>query len=334
MNSKTHFIIFAMLCCLSMSLVANADYRFSDVPEASSLYQSVTYLYEHGITYGIGNNYFSPSNPITPRQWAVMLCRAYGERPELDNVLFGDIAIQNAVERGWLTSADSSMPDEPMRRCDLYRSAFRIALSPDFDSNPSGSQSAVVSRGEAALLLHAILTGDPAVSLLPFICDGITDEYLSEIGKVPNSILVRFISDGWSFDVNQKYLEDRSIGRKAKIAGITNYQSKTIIVGSTSAVLHEFGHFLDRMLNQDEIHEILYKEEAQQALPILREYSLKSRKEYFADSFAFWIRNKGNQAALEKMKNEMPRTHSYFCLLEENGWCDFDILGVLSCSVQ
>ena len=72
-----------MLCCLSPTLFVNADYRFSDVAEASPLYKSVTYLYEHEMTYETGNNHSSPANPITTRQWAVMLCGAYADRIQM-----------------------------------------------------------------------------------------------------------------------------------------------------------------------------------------------------------------------------------------------------------
>ena len=59
---------------LSVSAFAASD-SFSDVPETSPFYESVTYLASHGITYGKGNNRYAPGTPITVRQWATMLCR-------------------------------------------------------------------------------------------------------------------------------------------------------------------------------------------------------------------------------------------------------------------
>lgn len=41
-------------------------------------------------------------------------------------------------------------------------------------------------------------------------------------------------------------------------------------------------------------------------------------------------REKVAEAALEKMKNEMPRTHSYFRFLEENRWCSINVSEYLS----
>ena len=61
---------------LSVSAFAASD-GFSDVPEASPFYESVTYLAGRGITCGTGNGRYAPDTPITVRQWATMICRAF-----------------------------------------------------------------------------------------------------------------------------------------------------------------------------------------------------------------------------------------------------------------
>ena len=40
------------------------------------------YLAEHGITKGTEAHAFSPTQPVTVQQWAVMLCRTYGLEAE------------------------------------------------------------------------------------------------------------------------------------------------------------------------------------------------------------------------------------------------------------
>ena len=55
---------------------------FDDLPETADCYESVMYLAEHEITQGTGNGCFSPDAPVTVRQWAVMLCRAYEVKVE------------------------------------------------------------------------------------------------------------------------------------------------------------------------------------------------------------------------------------------------------------
>lgn len=51
---------------------------FLDVPPASPCYEAVIYLAECGVIDGTGGQCYSPDAPLSIRQWAVMLCRAYG----------------------------------------------------------------------------------------------------------------------------------------------------------------------------------------------------------------------------------------------------------------
>ena len=67
-----------MFLSLQMAeLPASAAGRFSDVPAGSPFYESVTYLAECGITAGTGGHSFSPERPITVREWAALLFRAF-----------------------------------------------------------------------------------------------------------------------------------------------------------------------------------------------------------------------------------------------------------------
>ena len=69
---------------LSVSAFAASD-GFSDVPEASPFYESVAYLAGRGITYGTGNGRYAPDTPITVRQWATMICRAFDKEDALSD---------------------------------------------------------------------------------------------------------------------------------------------------------------------------------------------------------------------------------------------------------
>lgn len=69
---------------LSVSAFAASD-GFSDVPEASPFYESVTYLAGRGITCGTGNGRYAPDTPITVRQWATMICRAFDKEDALSD---------------------------------------------------------------------------------------------------------------------------------------------------------------------------------------------------------------------------------------------------------
>ena len=75
---RTSLVVCTLVLALILPTAASAACTgFDDVPETADCYESVMYLAEHEITQGTGNGCFSPDAPVTMRQWAVMLCRAY-----------------------------------------------------------------------------------------------------------------------------------------------------------------------------------------------------------------------------------------------------------------
>ena len=93
---RTALAVCTLVLALILPAAASAACTgFDDVPESADCYESVMYLAEHEITQGTGNGCFSPDAPVTVRQWAMMLCRAYEVKVEGSS--WGDLS-QSAVE--------------------------------------------------------------------------------------------------------------------------------------------------------------------------------------------------------------------------------------------
>ena len=124
------------VCTLALALIlpiaaSAACAGFDDVPESADCYESVMYLAEHEITQGTGNGCFSPDAPVTVRQWAMMLCRAYEVKVEGSS--WGDLsqsAVEQSYRKGWLNETALSAPRSPMCRSVLVESAFAAADVP------------------------------------------------------------------------------------------------------------------------------------------------------------------------------------------------------------
>ena len=71
-NTALTLVALAMALILPNTASAACE-GFADVPEDTACYESVMYLAEHGITKGTADNAFSPAQPVTVWQWAVML---------------------------------------------------------------------------------------------------------------------------------------------------------------------------------------------------------------------------------------------------------------------
>ena len=348
---RTALAVCTFVLALILSTAASAACTgFDDVPEAANCYESVMYLAEREIAAGTGNDCFSPEQLITVEQWAVMLCRAYGVETIGDSWQdVGRSSVVEAYRQGWLNETALSAPRSPMCRSVLVESAFAAADVPVYDStlyeggaslstadnilrvgrelelcSDDADTNALVTRGEAAIILHAVLTQsfhveEPPAPVTLVNAAGVNiNDYLLALRQVPEPLLAAFNAAGWTYCIDFDYMGGLSKKLNMSCIGATNYSRTTIYLSEASATLHEFGHFLDWTLGFPAEHEQLYLAEAQNSG--LRNYAKTNAREYFADSFAYWIAYSGSEKRMEIFRNAAPQTWAYFEALEKKNW--------------
>lgn len=174
---------------------------------------------------------------------------------------------------------------------------------------------ALVTRGEAAIILHAVLTQsfhveEPPAPVTLENRSGINaNAILMELQYVPRPILDTFNARGWKLAIDCNYIAE--LGRRCGVGctGATDYAERMIYVSEAGAVLHEFGHFLDWLLGFPAEHERLFRTEA--AAAPLRNYAKTDSREYFADYFAYWVKYVGNTSAISLLQECTPMTYRY-----------------------
>ena len=346
--------VLALLLAFTLLIPASAaEYCFSDVPVDSPWYESVAYIAERGITIGTGEGRYSPDIPITTRQWAVMLCRAYGKTDALagDAGNFGSACLAEAYRCGWLSMDAVTNPDTQMCRGALYQSAFAaiglsvydyilypggealtdyencLRIGADLGLCPKGAEPMeIVIRGEVAVLLHAVLTKEFQIDEPPVLSEfpiqnnaGVNmNAFLLALREVPAQVLQKFKAKGWTYTVDFDYMAALSKKLNMSCIGATSYTDKTIYISSAKATLHEFGHFLDSIVNDSAEWEKLYQAEAGDS--ILRDYAKTNSREYFADCFAYWISYSGSEKHMEVFRNTTPQTYAYMEMLAADNW--------------
>lgn len=209
----------------------------------------------------------------------MLLCRAYGL--EADGTTWaeqGQNAVRQVYQKGWMEATALSAP---MRMCRgaFYKSAFAVAGITVYDNTLYGGEPLsdhenclraarelhlcgddadlleIVTRGEAAQALHAILTQKLAVREPPMPVtlenrSGVnTNAFLLALRRVPQPILNAFNEHGWRYVIDYDYIADLSQQLGMTCAGATSYGDKTIYISEAGATLHEFGHFLGSVLN-------------------------------------------------------------------------------------
>ncbi len=182
----------------------------------------------------------------------------------------------------------------------------------------------IVTRREAAMLLHALLTRTftvetPAAPVTLVNAAGVNiNDFLLELRKVPESILDTFNAAGWTYRIDFDYIGELSDHLNMNCIGATNYSRKTIYISEASATLHEFGHFLDGRMGFPAEHERLYLAEAQSSG--LRDYAKTNVREYFADCFDYYITYSSNSGMMERLRKNAPQTCAYFERLGKGDW--------------
>lgn len=348
---RTALAVCTLVLAVILSTAASAACTgFDDVPETADCFESVMYLAECEIVAGTGNDCFSPEQPITVEQWAVMLCRAYGvETIGVGWQNVGRSSVAEAYRQGWLNETALSAPRSPMCRSVLVESAFAAADVPVYDStlyeggaslstadnilrvgrelglcSDDADTNALVTRGDAAIILHVVLTQsfrieEPPVPVTLVNAAGVNvNDFLLELRKLPKQVLDAFNAAGWTYCIDFDYMGGLSKKLNMSCIGATSYSRKTIYLSEASATLHEFGHFLDWMLGFPAEHEQLYLAEAQNSG--LRNYAKTNAREYFADSFAYCIIHGNDSEMMKSLRKNAPQTCTYFEELGKDSW--------------
>ena len=340
---RTALAVCTLVLAVTLSTAASAACTgFDEVPETADCYESVMYLAECEIVAGTGNDCFSPEQLITVEQWAVMLCRAYGAETIGDSWQdVGRSSVVEAYRQGWLNETALSAPNIQLCRGALLKSAFAAAKIPVYDSvlyaggvslpnhencirigkelqlcDEEDDANEIVTRRDAAMLLHAILTraftveAPPApVALVNTAGVNIID-YLLALRQVPEPMLAAFNAAGWTYRIDFDYISELSKQLNMSCIGATNYSQKTLYISEASATLHEFGHFLDWTRGFPAEYEQLYLAEAQNSG--LRDYAKTNAREYFADCFAYCIIHGNDSEMMESLRKNAPQTCTYF----------------------
>ena len=339
---RTALAVCTLVLALILSTAASAACTgFDDVLETADCYESVMYLAEHEITQGTGNGCFSPNAPVTTSQWAVMLCRAYGVETKGNSWSeLSQSAVEQSYRKGWLNETTLSAPNTQLCRGALLKSAFAAAKIPVYDSvlyaggvslpdyencirigkelqlcGEANTANEIVTRRDAAMLLHAILTrvftveAPPAPVALVNAAGVNINDYLLALRQVPEPMLAAFKVAGWMYRIDFDYISELSKQLNMSCIGATNYSQKAIYISEASATLHEFGHFLDWTLGFPAEHEQLFRTEA--AAAPLRNYAKTNAREYFADCFAYWVKYAENANAISLLQECAPMTYRY-----------------------
>lgn len=105
------------------ALAGNYSHPFTDVAEWANPY--IGYLYEKGLTNGVGNNLYGSERPINEKAYLTFLLRALGYSDKDGTDFTWDTVEQASREKGLLYSNESFIEDAPFKRERLAQLSWR-----------------------------------------------------------------------------------------------------------------------------------------------------------------------------------------------------------------
>lgn len=332
------------------ALAAASEHPFQDVTKDAPYAAAVQYAYDSGISCGTGVATFSPNNLITYGEFSLMLCRMYWPdeswsiesatdyvRERMGYVIDPAEAQYSKVMNATAYKAVLSCSGDPVYSQTLYEpdideedqiddgiyTAIRLGLCDEADT-----ERRMITRGEAVQILYKAsrtnleLEAPPIVDKLNVKVDenyiGKCAPYLEAAAELPEVILDHFEDKGWTLVIGNDFIDQWSTENNSMAVGLTSYTNKSIYVRSSGSVTHEFGHFLHSELGRPLIVGDLFEKEAEQAKPVIGDYAMTNKSEYFAEFFEKWIN--WDDAKLQRLQEAAPETYAYFAELEEQGW--------------
>ncbi|EMH2710092.1 hypothetical protein SI855_002849 [Clostridioides difficile] len=134
------------------------------------------------------------------------------------------------------------------------------------------------------------------------------------LNVIPEKLIESFIENDMKIEITNRSLQERFLS-DSPLAGV--FFENTIYLSNTQdwaeqSLIHEFGHFVDRISNDDNFFDIYIEEKNNLILDKNKDinYYLKSQHEYFAQVFEEYLLNP------KRLLKNNPKTYKYieFCI--------------------
>lgn len=210
--------------------------------------------------------------------------------------------------------------------------AKSLGLAPD-----NAIAADLITRAQAVAIIHAAHSNTKALpeplivaemkGVVKSLPQGVFNDFYADMMAVPEQIRKAFVADGWtiSFDTEKVAAYANELGRG--ISGMTDYNSKQIYLAIESSFLHEMGHYYQQKLYASGMDKNVYtafddfRAQEKWTGSLVASGSQSNGKEFFADAFAYYVKNGVVRADPSGKDAETGlKSQSYFDSLAARGW--------------
>lgn len=290
---------------------------FSDVPREHAYFKEIDELRDEGVLTGSGSQAFCPDRAITGRELAAMLSRADGLSASWAT-LFDDLADQDWYDNSLADYGDAKIPAS-LAKLAMYRQAgLEIYNENAYDLET------MMSRGEAAYFLCRVRR---------FAALGLDFEYEDGYAATAQSVRETMIRDlpleisttmaelDWSVEVGAGYIGNYMAEHgTSNIVGLCSYKNKTVYVLTPMAIIHESGHFADKLMWGYQGRDELFAAEGEACGKYISTYGAKNPAEFMAEIFTHYLSYRSDPEGMARFRERMPLSYECMRTREDNGW--------------
>lgn len=339
-RKPTTLLLSGLLACSLFSIPAHAvDTGFSDVPETAPYAQQVLFCKEQGITYGTGNNMFSPDQDITVKQACMMLLRAF-----YPNETFDD-AVTTAYKKGWISNSSLQQPDMKFQLNNLANLIFYMADIPVYYDNAIDTAvelglypetedgTRMATRADCAYLIGCLMQNTYTVEIpeeyqylnvtIEPGYESVAVKSMAYIQILPESILNAWHNSGKDLIFGNEriaqFIEEENY--TGIVTGL--YHSDGLTLNSAVSAIHEFGHFVYYESDYPNLFNLVdqyYREYKDDAEKYVSGYSAKNAQEFFAECFETYFGRNDTHNPTEMMEEHLPLMYQMLDDMAQQNW--------------
>lgn len=270
------------------------------------------------------------NDTITIEQWIKMLCQAYEKIPT-----YPDKYLEYAYELKWVNETVFNSRDLLATygfvlktgliaaKIPIYKGILETSYSLNLIDDNTITLTTQITRTKANEILNKLLSNKNNINqfyMIKIVNDNnlYLNDYLKQLKLIPINIINNFNEDGWKCSIDLDYLHQFSQKYNMSIGGLTAYNEKTLYVSTPSSLIHEFGHYVEYMLDfPQQIHNLYTLQGA--SAPI-RQLDKINSSEYFAACFAYWIKYQNSSIWMNVFEQLAPQTYKYINTLFEESF--------------
>lgn len=301
---------------------------FADVAASSPYYEAVNYFAKEKIVAGTKDEFFHLDEAMTRKEWTTIMEKIMPENHTSTSESADALTPAFVYASIWQAAGIKTYSARDYGFASDLDAGTSSMLSTGLIDKDDAAQTSI-SRGEALRLLYEVavkksVTEVPS-NLVAFFDVSTDCEAPEETEKLlrkqleayPNNQLALLLAYGYNFEIWDD-LSSLPVENSYALLGLEDDGKHTIYLEKEAVsqwALHEVGHAVETCNCSYSKSIALNKAEREAGIALLGQYAGVNSNEFIAEATSYFMKNQGNEAAMQAMQESMPQTYAHLSAL-------------------